>query len=110
MIADNRHFDRGVIVCCALRDNVVQRAFAGDAQAQAILRAMLPADVPPSLRREERDRRIREIAMRLRAVLPGARPHTGARLLASAGDRLQRGRNLGSARPFDLLTTTERAA
>jgi hypothetical protein len=99
----------GGVFACVLRDRLVARALAGD---QAAIRALIPAlprDLPPSMRRGERDRAIRRLAADLRAAHPGLSGRGLARLLATAGERVEAGH--GTLGPgFGWLTGAETRA
>ena len=105
-----RTFPLGVPFACALREDVLRRAFEGDPAAQRLVRARFPTAVPADLRRAERDARIREMAADLWAALPNARPHRVAAILREAGASLERGRGLSDRSPFNALDCEARAA
>jgi hypothetical protein len=101
-------FAPGVIYACALRDELVARARAFDAEALATLLDCVPPDLPVAVRRIERDRRIGILADGLFALLPRASVNSVALLLAEAGDQLERRRRALEGRRFDILTDAER--
>jgi hypothetical protein len=93
-----------------LREDILHRAFAGDPEAQRLVRRVFPVEVPADLRRAERDRRIRAAAADLWAALPGATTHRVAAILRTAGDALERGRGLSDRSPFNALDREARTA
>ncbi len=93
---------------CQLRDELIERALGGDAAAQRLLWAALPQNMPPAVRKAERDHRIRELGARLAAALPQAGPTRLSAIIAAAGARLERGRGL-TGEDFDGLDTMEKA-
>jgi hypothetical protein len=100
----------GMIFNCALRDDVVRRAFAGDVRAVAILAAAAPRDFPASTRRGARDEALREMATDLHAALPSATSHRVAVMLEEAGRRVDQGLGLNDAASLAELDDGERAA
>jgi hypothetical protein len=94
-----------------LREDILHRAFAGDPEAQRLVRQVFPIKVPADLRRAERDRRIRAVASELWAALPGASTHRVAAILRAAGASLEEcGRGLSDREPFNALDREARAA
>ncbi len=93
-----------------LRDQLVARTRAGDAAAFNLLVAALPLELPPAVRRRQRDVEIRALAGEIAALLPGASGRRVARLVAAAGARTEAGRaTLGGGPGFAVLTSAEAA-
>ncbi len=80
----NRLF--GSIMMCVMRDDLIQRARAGDEKAWAILRRLLPPDLPKRELQRLRDERLQQIAAALRGTFS---ERAIAKLLADAGVRLR---------------------
>jgi hypothetical protein len=81
----------GKIFACALYNRLMERWRAGDETALAVLLRAVPHDLPPAIRRQERDREIGLLFRDLRAAHPELSAHRIAQILAVAGDQLQRG-------------------
>jgi len=92
---------------CALLDDLWSRALAGDERAVAILRAGGRKDAPPAVRRKYRTEQMCSIATWLHNALPALTPHAIAQMLTTAGDHLQRHRNLPVGGAFDELDSIE---
>ncbi len=80
----------GRFFACAALDRLVERARDGDPQAWAILRQVLPADLPAELARSMRDDEIRILASDIRAAVPGISDNRLAILLGAFGDAKRR--------------------
>ena len=100
---------RGRIFNCALKDEVLAR-LKGEPDDLRLVEMALSKDFAADVRRNERDKRIRSIAARLRAVMIGASDRRLAAIVAAAGAMLQiKDRGLDGA-VFDGLAQSERAA
>lgn len=96
-----------VIFACVLRDDLTRRALAGDRDALKLLIHALPPDLPPSIAKAERARRIRQMGMWLRSILPGIKAHPAALILEAAGCAVESGDPLLQGAVFDLLNAGE---
>jgi hypothetical protein len=94
------------IFACALRDDLLRRARAGDARALEMLLDAVPQDLPSTVRRVARDDRIRALGAELAAMIPGLSASRCAKLLSAAGGSLDRGRRT-AGRELPMLTTAE---
>jgi uncharacterized protein YfaQ (DUF2300 family) len=94
--------------CCRLKDDLVARARAGDAEALRLLIGVLPADMPASVRTAARDGRIRTMAIWLSTAMSGATTHRVAELLADAGAQLAAGQKDVHGGTVSELADTER--
>ena len=92
---------------CALRDSLLRRARAGDAEARELLFKAVPDDLPSRIRETERNRRLVELHRILGAALPEITRPALDKLLAEAGERVRRGERLERGR-FAELSTGER--
>ena len=99
----------GCVFACALRDELVAQARGGDPAALEWLVRALPQDLPSAVRLGCRNDRIRHLGFWLSSEMPGSSAHCIAALLAAAGRRIEAGRGLGDAPPFDVLADDERA-
>ena len=97
---------RPLIFACALSEELLTRAMAGDLEALRRVRSLL-GDVPARERRAERVWRVRGLADRIRAGLPLAPIGQVARIIAEASERLEEDRPLEGA-TFDGLDSALR--
>jgi hypothetical protein len=65
--------------------------------------------MPSGVRLAVRNDRIVQLSRWLASELPGSSPHRIAALLAAAGRRIETGRGISDAPPFDVLASDERA-
>src|SRR5262245_32122167 len=93
---------------CVLKDTLIARARAGDAEAFRMLIGALPADMPASVRNSVRDERIRALAIWLTGAISDIRPDRVARILAAAGAQLEAGHRELHGDMMQDLTTAER--
>jgi hypothetical protein len=96
-----------MIFACRLRDDLVTRARAGDAEALERLVRLLPRDLPASERRAARARAIQRMGQNLRAALPGAGNRRIARILTLAGEQLEAEHTSLSGPEFDDINRNE---
>lgn len=96
------------IFACALRDDLLRRARAGDDGARETLFKAVPPDLPAATCRAERDRRILGLHQHLHQALPDAAPTVLDAMLAAAGERVAGGERL-EREPFDTLSEADRA-
>jgi hypothetical protein len=97
------------VFACALRDELISAAMAGEGEALRKLILALPADLPADLRRQERDRRIRDMAGRLMAGYPSWTDHRVAKALAAAGSAIEAGATSLHGPDFDPVDNIDRA-
>ncbi len=92
----------------SLRDELIDRARAGDLAALDVLVAALPPELPPAIRHAQRDIEIRRLAVDIAALLPSASARRIARIVALAGARIQAGfQHLGGSSEFAAFTAAE---
>ncbi len=95
----------------SLRDELIDRARAGDLSALDILVGALPRELSASIRRTQRDIEIRAIATGIAALLPGASPRRISGIIAAAGGRIEAGfQRIDGSPEFAPFTTAEAAA
>ena len=94
-----------------LRDELIERARAGDLAAFRILISALPIELPPAIRRAQRDGEIRHLADDIAALLPGASARRIARAVAAGGARIEAGfQRIDGSPEFAPFTTAEATA
>ncbi|ESY21430.1 hypothetical protein [Mesorhizobium sp. LNJC394B00] len=98
-----------LIFNCALRDELIRRAYAGDKTALRLLIPALPTDMPPSVVTAFRDHHLRELRRWLQAEIPNVTKHRCATIITAAAASLLAGRGLSDRSPFDLLKIEERS-
>ena len=96
---------------CALRDYLITRARDGDRSAFEMLVAALPRELPPAIRRAQRNVEIRRLAADIGGKPPGASTRRIARAVAAGGARIEAGfQRIDGSPEFAPFTTAETAA
>jgi hypothetical protein len=97
-----------IVFAGRLIDDLIARAQAGDQEAWARIRRMLPRDDPPAQRIQHRDATLRRLCDRLR--MDGISDRCIATLLVKVGRHCEQRRDpLPPSAPFDRLDRIERS-